>query len=303
MVTGGAGFIGSHLVDAMINNGYEVVIVDNLSTGFKKNINPKAKFFKMDICDKKLTDVFRMERPQIVCHHAAQTVVTRSMSDPVFDAKQNILGSINVLLNCTESNVSKLIYASSGGAVYGEPQYRPVDENHPINPLSPYGISKHVVEHYLQLYGTELGLDYVVLRYANVYGSRQNPKAEAGVVAIFAMQMLGGKQPVIYGSGDKTRDYVHVSDVVAANLLALNKGRQAIYNIGTGIETSDQQMFDTLAHLLRYKGHPQYAPVRKGEISRISLECKNAQSVLGWQPRFSLKDGLAQAINYYRDLC
>lgn len=300
LVTGGAGFIGSHVVDALVERGDEVVIVDNLSTGFKRNINPKAKFYQLSICDKELARVFEQERPQVVSHQAAQTVVTKSTSEPVFDAEQNILGSLNVILNCLKFGVNKIIYASSGGAIYGEAKHCPVDESHPIDSLSPYGVSKHTVEHYLRLYNIGHGLNYVVLRYANVYGPRQNPEGEAGVVAIFARQMLRGEQPTIFGSGDKTRDYVHVSDVVVANLLAIEGGESAIYNIGTGVETSDQEMFDAMAELLGYRSPPHYAPVRKGEVFRICLQCSKAQRELGWQPRLALKDGLSQTITYYR---
>jgi len=183
--------------------------------------------------------------------------------------KKTSLGSLNFILNCVRFGVRRIIYASSGGAVYGEPQYLPVDEKHPINPLSQYGVSKHSVEHYLYLYGLQYGLNYVVLRYPNVYGPRQNPDGEAGVVAIFASQMLRREQPTIFGSGEKTRDYTHVSDVVAANLLAMERGNNAIYNIGTGVETSDKEMFHTVAKVLGYSGNPIHAPVRTGEIYRI----------------------------------
>ncbi len=300
LVTGGAGFIGSHIVDALIEQGHQVVVVDNLTTGFSENINPSARFYEVNICDKELADIFEQERPEIVSHQAAQMVVARSVNEPIFDAQENILGSLNVILNSVRFGVKKIIYASSGGAVYGEPQYLPVDEKHPINPVSQYGISKHTVEHYLHLYGLQYGLNYVVLRYPNVYGLRQNPDGEAGVVAIFASQMLKGEQPTIYGSGDKTRDYTHVSDVVAANLLAMEQGNNDIYNIGTGVETSDKEMFDTLAKVLGYSENPRYAPVRPGEIYRICLDASKAQRELGWQARLSLKEGLLQTIGYYR---
>ena len=300
LVTGGAGFIGSPIVDALIEQGHRVVVIDNLATGFLENINPGARFYKMSICDAELTSIFERERPEIVSHQAAQMVITRSVDDPIFDAQENILGSLNVILNCVRFGVKRIIYASSGGAVYGEPQYLPVDEKHPVNPLSQYGISKHTVEHYLYLYGLQYGLNYVVLRYPNVYGPRQNPSGEAGVVAIFAGQILRGEQPTIFGSGDKTRDYTHVFDVVAANLLAMEQGNNAIYNIGTGIETSDREMFDTLAKVLGYSGNPLYAPVRTGEIYRICLDATKAQKELGWQAQFSLEQGLLQTVTYYQ---
>jgi len=284
----------------LIEQGHQVVVVDNLATGFLENINHGATFYKMSVCDAELAHVFEKERPDIVSHQAAQMAIARSVAEPIFDAQENILGSLNVILNCVRSKVKRIIYASSGGAIYGDPQYLPVDEKHPVNPLSQYGISKHTVEHYLYLYGFQYGLNYIVLRYPNVYGPRQNPGGEAGVVAIFAGQMLRGEQPTIFGSGDKTRDYTHVSDVVAANLLAMEQGNNAIYNIGTGLETSDQEMFDTLAKVLSYSGNPHYTPVRAGEVYRICLDAAKAQEELGWQARLSLEEGLLQTVNYYQ---
>lgn len=300
LVTGGAGFIGSHLVDALIEQGHEVVVIDNLSTGFQDNVNPPAKLYELSIGDEGLMEVFERERPQMVSHHAAQMDLRRSVAEPLFDARENILGSLNVIVNAVRFGVEKLIYASSGGAVYGEPQYLPVDENHPINPISQYGVSKHTVEHYLYLYALYYGLNYVVLRYPNVYGPRQNPLGEAGVIAIFARQMLSGEQPIIFGPGDKTRDYTHVSDVVAANLLALERGENAIYNIGTGVETSDQEIFDALAEALGYQGAPLYTQVRKGEIQRICLDWSKAQQELGWCPKLPLKEGIGKTVAYYK---
>jgi UDP-glucose 4-epimerase len=302
LVTGGAGFIGSNLVDALVDLNHDVVIVDNLFSGLRRNLNLKARFYEIDIRDKKLSEVFEREKPDIVDHHAAQIDVRKSGEDPIADAEANILGSLNLITNCVRFGVKRVVYASTGGAIYGDPQYLPADENHPINPISQYGISKHTVEHYLHLYSIIYGLEYMSLRYSNVYGPRQNPYGEAGVVAIFAIQMLTGKQPTIFGPGDKTRDYTHVSDIVKANIGALTKGKNAIYNIGTGVETSDQEIFDTLASVLGYRGKPVYAPVRKGEVYRISLECSKARKELGWTPRLSLKEGIAQTAEYYRKL-
>jgi UDP-glucose 4-epimerase len=254
----------------------------------------------LSISDSKLVEVFEQERPQVVSHQAAQTVLTRSMAEPIFDGEQNILGSLNVILNCLKFGVNKIVYASSGGAIYGEPQYLPVDENHPINPISLYGISKHTVEHYLYLYGMLHGLNYVALRYPNVYGPRQNPEAEAGVVAIFAREMIRGEQPTIFGSGDKTRDYTFISDVVVANILAMGSEKSEIYNIGTGKETSDQEIFDTVAEVLGYKGTAHYAPVREGEIQRICLDYTKAMRELGWLPQVRLQEGVRRAVEYYR---
>lgn len=300
LVTGGAGFIGSNIVDSLVEQGHDVVVVDNLSTGFARNLHPKARFYPVSILDTGLAEVFQKEKPEIVNHHAAQTVIVKSVEDPAFDASENILGSLKLLQLCLRFGVKKLIYASSGGAVYGEPKYLPADEKHPVSPISQYGISKHTVEHYINLYSENL--DFTVLRYANVYGPRQNPAGEAGVVAIFAGKMLRGEQPTIFGKGDKTRDYIFVGDVVKANLLALDKGSRGIYNIGTGVETSDQEMFDALAEALKYKGSPIYAPYRKGEVQRIYLDCARAQREMGWQAKVSLREGLAQAVGYYRKL-
>ena len=207
LVTGGAGFIGSHVVDALVKKDNEVVIIDDFSTGFEKNINPAAKLYRLSICDTAIKNIFERERPQVVIHLAAQTSVTRSITDPAFDAGVNILGSLNVISNCVGSGVRRIVYASSC-ALYGTPEYLPVDEKHPVKSLSPYGVSKHTVEHYLFQSYTLYGLSFIVLRYANVYGPRQNPRGEGGVVAIFAGKMLGGEKPTKYGLGDKSRDYI-----------------------------------------------------------------------------------------------
>ncbi|MDH4269374.1 MAG: NAD-dependent epimerase/dehydratase family protein [Dehalococcoidia bacterium] len=301
LVTGGAGFIGSHLVDALIKQGCQAVVVDNLSTGRSENVNPAAAFYQVDIGSPELETIFEREKPEIVGHQAAQTVIQKSMEDPVFDARQNILGSLNLISQCLRSGVKRVVYASSAG-VYGEPRHRPVDESHPVVPVSYYGISKHTVEHYLHLSHLQNSLSYAVLRYSNVYGPRQSPKGEAGVVAIFTCQMLQGERPTMFGKGDKTRDYVYVADVVTANLLAMEKSISGVFNIGTGVETSDQEMFDLLAELTGYKGNPHYAPVRKGEIYRICLDSGKAQKEIGWQPRFALREGLAETVNYYRSI-
>ena len=300
LVTGGAGFIGSHVVDSLVERGHEVMVVDDLSTGFRENINPGARFYELSISDEGLAEVLERERPEVISHHAAQMDVRRSVAEPIFDAEQNILGSLNLITNAVRSGARKIIYASSGGAVYGEAQYLPVDEEHPVNPLSQYGVSKHTVEHYLHLYASQHGLEYVVLRYANIYGPRQNPYGEAGVIAIFARQMLGGERPTIFGTGDKTRDYTHISDVVQANILALERGSNAIYNIGTGLETSDKEVFDIVAAAAGYKGSPLYAPVRGGEIKRICLSWAKAYRELGWRPRMPLREGIAETVDYIR---
>jgi len=289
------------VVDALIQQGYQVVVVDNLSTGRLENINPATTFYQVDICNSELEGIFEKERPELVNHQAAQTVIQKSNEDPAFDAKQNILGSLNLILQCLRFGVKKIVYASSAG-IYGEPKYSPVDESHPINPISYYGISKHTVEHYLHLAHLQHMLSYVVLRYSNVYGPRQNPEGEAGVVAIFTRQMLQGERPTIFGKGDKTRDYIHVSDVVTANLLTMERDGNGVYNIGTGVESTDQEMFNLLAELTGYQSNPHYASVRKGEIYKISLDWSKAQKEFGWQPRFLLREGLRETVNYYRSV-
>ena len=249
LVTGGAGFIGSHVVDALLEAGHEVVIVDDLSTGRASNINPRARFYRMDIRDPHLSEVFEQERFDIVNHHAAQMDVRKSVADPLFDADVNIRGSLNLLECARKSGVRKIVYISTGGAVYGEPEYLPCDEAHPVNPICPYGASKHTVEHYLYMYRVLYGLAYAVLRYPNVYGPRQDPNGEAGVVAIFIGQMLAGKQPTIFGSGEQERDFVYVGDCARANLLAMEDHVQGIFNIGSGRGTTINQIYALLSEI------------------------------------------------------
>lgn len=299
LVTGGAGFIGSHIVDALTKAGAEVVVVDNLSTGFERNLNPLARFYKLDIGSGELSDVFERERPEVVVHEAAHTVVTRSIVDPAYDARINIMGSLNLLAACVASGVKRVVYASSC-ALYGKPESLPINESHPVNPLAHYGISKHTVEHYLLVYHTLNGLDYIALRYANVYGPRQNPRGEGGVVAIFAGKMLSGECPTIYGSGNKTRDYVYVGDVVRANMLAIESEHCGIYNIGTGVETTDQAVFDIIRRECNYKDPPRYAPGRSGEIKQIYLDCTRAARTLQWQPQVSLDEGIHMTVASYQ---
>jgi UDP-glucose 4-epimerase len=299
LVTGGAGFIGSHVVDALVKRGDEVVIIDNFSTGFEKNLNPAAKLYRLSICDTAIDKIFEREKPQIVIHLAAQTSVTRSITDPTFDADVNILGSLNVISNCVRTGVHRIVYASSS-ALYGTPEYLPVDEKHPVKSLSPYGVSKHTVEHYLFQNQTLNGLSFIVLRYANVYGPRQNPRGEGGVVAIFAGKMLSGEQPTIYGLGDKSRDYVYVDDVVRANIIAAGSDETGIFNIGTGKETTDQKVFELISRACNYKGVPFYAAERAGEIKQIYLDNSRAVKILKWNPRVQVNEGILIAMAYYK---
>ena len=300
LVTGGAGFIGSHLSDRLVALGHDVVIVDDLSKGKVENLPPQAKFYEIDIRDRELATVFASEHPQAVFHHAAHADVTRSVRDPEYDASVNVLGSLNLLECCRASGVQKFVYASTGGALYGEPRYLPADESHPINPVAPYGVSKHVVEQYLFTYGVNHHLDYTVLRYPNVYGPRQDPHGEAGVVAIFAVQLLTDRQPVIFGDGTKTRDYCNVADIVEANMLALNSRAGSIYNLGRGIEVADLEVFEAVRKAVGSNTAPGFAAVRSGEVEHIALDASKAERELGWTWRVDLDAGIAEAVEHYR---
>jgi len=302
VVTGGAGFIGSHVCDALLARGFEVAVLDDLSTGKRQNLPPGATFYEVDIRDASVADVFAKETPEVLFHLAAQMDVRRSVADPAYDADVNIGGTVNLLEAGRANGVRKTVYASTGGAVYGEPSELPATEDTPVDPLCPYGISKHTVEHYLELYRKLYGMDYTVLRYPNVYGPRQDPHGEAGVVAIFSQQMLGGQQPRIFGDGTKTRDYVYVADVVAANLLALEGGDGAVLNLGWGREITDQQIFDGVRDAVGCDIGPEYAPKRLGEVDHIALDASLAGEVLGWEPTVELRDGLRRSVEFYRGL-
>ncbi len=297
LVTGGAGFIGSHVVDAYLGAGHEVVVVDDLSTGRASNLSPQATFYHLDIRSADLERVFQRERPQVVNHHAAQMDVRRSVREPVFDADVNIGGSLNLLECARRFDVERFIYISTGGAVYGEPEYLPCDEEHPINPVCQYGASKHTVEHYLYMYRENYGLDYVVLRYPNVYGPRQDPRGEAGVVAIFAGQMLDGERVVINGDGEQERDFVYVADCAEANMLALsNPAASGIYNLGSGQGTSVNQIFEELEAITNYARPAEYGPAKLGETRRIFLSAERAWRDLGWTPTTNLRSGLRNTV-------
>jgi len=301
LVTGGAGFIGSHVVDLFVAQGYEVVIVDDLSTGRASNLNPSAKFYKMDIRDPKVREVFEAEKPDYVSHHAAQMDVRRSVVQPLFDADVNILGSINLIESARAVNVKRFIYISTGGAVYGEPGRVPVEETDPINPICQYGASKHTVEHYLFMYHYNYGMKYTVLRYPNVFGPRQDPHGEAGVVAIFTGKMMAGELVVVNGDGEQTRDFVYVGDCARANLLAATVEHQpGIYNIGWGLPTSVNDIFSTLAKVTSYAHPVQYGPAKVGETRHIYLNAAKAKKDLGWTPTVSLEDGLTKTVEYFK---
>ncbi len=299
LVTGGAGFIGSHVVEAYMKAGHAVCVVDDMSSGFPHNVPPGVRLYEVDIRDPQLAQVFDEERPEVVSHQAARANVRESLEKPLLYASVNVLGSLNVLECCRQYGVRKIIYASTGGAVYGEPSWLPVSEDHPINPLDPYGASKHHVEHYLHLYRLNYDLSFTALRYPNVYGPRQDPNGEAGVVAIFTGLMVQGKQPVINGSGEQERDFVHVSDVARAGLLALEHGDNEILNIGSGAGTNINRVYTLLAELTGIGAKPAYGPAKKGEVQRIFLNSQRARDLLGWTVEIPLRQGMASTVEFF----
>jgi UDP-glucose 4-epimerase len=301
LVTGGAGFIGSHLVDRLIQEGHEVVVVDNLLTGKRRNLNKEARFYKQDIQSSRLERVFSRERPLLVMHLAAQVDLRRSVEDPIFDAQVNILGTLNLLVQAVKYGTRKVIFASSGGAIYGEQDVFPAPESHPIRPLSPYGISKLNGEQYLAYYQRVSGIQHVILRYSNVYGPRQDPEGEAGVVAIFMGKMLAGEQPIINGTGRQTRDFVFVDDVVEANLAAMGKEVQGIYNVGTAEETSINDLFRLLVELTNAGCKELHGPAKKGEQARSVVDISRLRQELGWEPKVPLREGLKRTVEFFRE--
>lgn len=300
IVTGGAGFIGSHVVDAYVKNGHRVAIIDNLSTGFRKNCSPKAKFYKADIRElKTIEKIFEREKPEIVNHHAAIASVVESLKNPIPTLETNIIGTTNLLIAFGRHNGGKdkkLIFASTGGAIYGSPKKIPADEKTAPSPLSPYALSKLLAEEVIRFYHRQFGLTYLILRYSNIYGPRQNPKGEAGIVAIFGGLMKSKKRPTIFGDGTKARDYVYVTDVARANVAALNRGRNETLNLGWGKLISDQKIFDAIAEELDFGGKPFYAPYRKGEVYKISLDASRAKRILGWRPEIILGKGVHKTL-------
>jgi UDP-glucose 4-epimerase len=301
LVTGAAGFIASHIVDAYVALGHDVAVLDDLSRGKRENVNPKCRFYRADIRDHgTISQIFRTEKPDVVNHHAAQMDVRRGVREPLFDAQVNVLGGINLIEGAAANGVKRFIYAGTAGAGYGEPQQTPVPEDYPINPITPYGISKHTIEHYLFTFRFLYGLGYVVLRYGNVYGPRQSSQGEAGVFAIFCEQLLAGIQPVIYGDGNKIRDYVYISDVVAANVFALNHGTNEIFNISSGVQTTDQEVLNLVSALVGKSVQPQYVPRRAGEIDRICLDISKAERLLGWKPQVSLTEGARLTVDHFK---
>lgn len=301
LVTGGAGFIGSHIVDIYLKNNYEVVVVDNFSSGKKENLPANIKLYKADISDISMLDeIFKIEKPNIVNHHAAQINVRESISNPQSDAKINIIGGLNLLEVSKKYDVEKIIFASTGGAIYGDTDLIPTKEGHLEQPISPYGIAKLAFEKYLYYYKEVFGLSYVVLRYSNVYGPRQNAQGEAGVVSIFIDKILNNEQPLINGDGLQTRDFVYVEDVANANLLALKDSNIATYNVSTGIETNINDLFDIIAKNFPKKILKKYNSEIAGEQKRSCLSYEKAKKALNWQPKFNLEEGINKTVEYFR---
>jgi UDP-glucose 4-epimerase len=300
LVTGGAGFIGSNIVDAYVEQGHEVTIVDDLSTGKKANVNREAKLVTMDVRDPNISTLFAESRFEVVNHLAAQIDVRKSVQDPFYDASVNILGTLRLLECCRSYGVRKFIFSSSGGTIYGECGAAPAREEDASRPESPYGFSKATGERYIRFYGDIYHLPYTILRYANVYGPRQDPHGEAGVVAIFAGKLRAKEQVTIYGSGDQERDYVYVSDIVQANIAALTKGENDIFNIGTGVPTSVNRLWEIMAALEEKAPAAVHAPARTGELARSVLNADRAKKLLGWKPGHTLEKGLAETYQFFK---
>jgi UDP-glucose 4-epimerase len=299
LVTGGAGFVGSHVVDAMLEAGHEVTALDNLRTGKRRNLNPRARFVEADLLKDDLEPI--LAGIEAISHHAAQASVGGSTANPVYDATLNVVGSVRLLEAARKAGVGKVVYAASGGSTYGVPQYLPIDEQHPIDPISPYAVSKHTVEHYLRTWQELYGLRFTSLRYANVYGPRQDPHGEAGVISIFADLMIRGEQPLIHGEG-LPRDYVYVGDVARANALAIKRGDGAMVNIGTGVAIPVKTIFDLLKELLGYAGEARYGPPRLGDVPSVRLDASLAKQVLGWEPTTAFDDGIRAQVAWLKGI-
>lgn len=303
LLTGGAGFIGSHIQDRYLSLGHRVIVVDDLSFGFKKNINPRAKFYKVNICNKKsLEKIFKREKPEIINHQAALASVIISTGNPQKTLESNVLGTYNLLDLGKKYKIKKFIFASSGGAIYSNAKKISASETTPVSPISPYGLSKLLAEECIKFFAKNFRLNYTILRYANIYGPRQNENGEGGVVAIFSGLMKAGKRPTIFGKGNKTRDYVFVDDVVRANVLALNKGKNHTLNIGTDKGTKDIEVFRTIKGAVGKIAkdiEPIFAPVRPGEIFHSRINPSRAKSILGWEAKTSFEEGIKKTVKYY----
>jgi len=300
LVTGGAGFIGSHVADAYLKAGHRVAVVDALVSAGGNRAPAGAGFYPVDIRSRELADVFREERPEVVSHHAAQANLRRSIEDPAGDAEVNVLGTLRLLDLAVRHKTKQVIFASTGGALYGEPRSIPVSEDDPILPLAPYGFHKYLGEQYLGYYRRVHGLEATVLRYANVYGPRQDPSTEAGVISIFADAMLAGRAPVIFGDGTQTRDFVYVGDVAEANVRALGRSIAVPVHISTGVETSVNDLAARLVALTGTAVRPTNGPAIPGEVHRIALGIDRAEAVLGWRARTSLEEGLRRTVEWVR---
>jgi len=301
LITGGAGFIGSRAAARYLADGWEVVVVDNLTSGRRDNVPTGAHFYELDIRDQEFAEVVAAERPDVLSHHAAQIDVRVSTTDPAYDADVNIIGSIKTIEAALAARVKRFIFASSGGAVYGEPDYRPADEECPTRPVSQYGCSKLAVEHYLYLYHVQRGLNYVALRYPNVYGPGQNPRGEAGVTAIFALKMLAAEPCTIFGDGTETRDYVYIDDVVEAHVRAAASDFVGVLCIGSAVETSVPTIYEKLSALTANSIPPRREPLRLGEVRRISISGAKAQKVLAWAPTVGLEEGLRRLVAFLKE--
>ncbi len=300
-MTGGAGFIGSHVCDSLLEHGHDVHVIDDLSGGYREQVPKGATLHEMDIRDDRVRELWAEHRFELMYHLAAQMDVRRSVSDPRYDADVNVGGLLNLMEAGRENGLKKVIFSSSGGAIYGEPEFAPQTEEHPLQPLSPYGITKLCSEKYLFFYEDTHGIEYVALRYGNVYGPRQNPHGEAGVVAIFCERMLDGKQPVINGDGRQTRDYVHVRDVVAANIAALDYRGSGIFNVGTSVETDVVLLFETLRDELAPEMPTEYGPGKPGEQRRSVLSYERTKQSLNWHPSRDVREGLVETARWFRD--
>ena len=300
LVTGGAGFIGSHLVDRLLEENYRVIIIDDLSSGRLKNLNHQAAFHHISINESSLADVVSRERPDLVFHLAAQSSVSRSVKDPVMDNETNVLGTLRLLEASRRAGVEKFIYSSTGGALYGDPEVVPCPDDAPVVPISPYGMSKYMAEQYVDFYSRQYRQNFTTLRYGNVYGPRQDPHGEAGVVAIFVSAMLSGQRPRIFGDGNQTRDFISVDDVVEANMAAIFRGHRRAMNIATGELTSVNQLYELLKDITGFRWDAEHGPARAGDVYRISLDCSRAADELDWTSRTALVEGLTRTVDFMR---
>lgn len=298
LVTGGAGFIGSHIVDKLIEQNHDLIIVDNLTTGTIHHVNPKAEFFQLDICSPDLGKAFQSGVDMVV-HLAAQLDVNKSVKDPLFDAQVNILGTLNLLENCKNYNVKKIIYAGSAAEI-GEPQYLPIDEKHPLNPISPYGASKISMGDYIKVYSRLYGINYTCLRYSNVYGPRQGLVGEGGVIAIFSKQLIKNNPLTVFGDGEQTRDMIYVEDVAAATTLMLEKGNNKTYNLGTGEEISINQLIELMKTIVGKEVKVNYSEPRSGDIKKNYYSIEKIKSECAFSPQVNIREGLTKTINYFQ---